>query len=45
MPLSQDVIFFEETSLVARPAVSFQECKDRLTARLASQGVAITEVQ
>lgn len=31
MPLSDDVIFFEETSLVANPAVSFQECKDRLT--------------
>uniref|UniRef100_A0A7S4KC45 Uncharacterized protein n=2 Tax=Odontella aurita TaxID=265563 RepID=A0A7S4KC45_9STRA len=44
MPLSDDVIFFEETSLVANPAVSFQECKDRLMARLASQGVTITEI-
>lgn len=37
-------VFFEETSLVARPAVSFQDCKDRLTARLEAQGVAIDEV-
>eukprot|EP00585_Thalassiosira_rotula_P012515 CAMPEP_0196133426 /NCGR_PEP_ID=MMETSP0910-20130528/2655_1 /TAXON_ID=49265 /ORGANISM="Thalassiosira rotula, Strain GSO102" /LENGTH=618 /DNA_ID=CAMNT_0041393151 /DNA_START=22 /DNA_END=1878 /DNA_ORIENTATION=+ len=44
MPLSDDVIFFEETSLVANPAVSFQECKNRLTARLAAQGVTIKDV-
>jgi len=44
MPLSDDVIFFEETSLVANPAVSFQECKNRLTARLAAQGVTMTDI-
>merc|ERR1740124_173481 len=33
MPLSKDVIFFEETSLVANPAVSFRDCKRRLAAR------------
>jgi lycopene beta-cyclase len=44
MPLSDDVIFFEETSLVANPAMSFQECKARLTERLASQSVRITDI-
>ena len=44
MPLSKDVIFFEETSLVANPAMSFQECKRRLTERLKSQNVEITEI-
>ena len=44
MPLSKDVIFFEETSLVANPAMSFQECKERLTARLKSQNVHITDI-
>lgn len=44
MPLADGVVFFEETSLVANPAVSFQECKDRLTARLAAQGVTIAAV-
>merc|ERR1712232_924488 len=29
MPLEGNQIFFEETSLVARPAVSLQECKER----------------
>ena len=44
MPLTDGVIFFEETSLVANPAMSFQECKNRLTQRLASQQVRITDV-
>ena len=44
MPLTKDVIFFEETSLVANPAMSFQDCKDRLVDRLASQSVQITDV-
>ena len=44
MPLSDDIIFFEETSLVANPAMSFHECKDRLGARLSSQNVFIAEV-
>jgi lycopene beta-cyclase len=35
---------FEETSLVANPAMSFQECKARLTERLASQSVRITDI-
>merc|ERR1712224_191576 len=30
MPLDDDKIFFEETSLVATPAMSFRECKNRL---------------
>ena len=44
MPLSKDVIFFEETSLVANPAMSFKECKERLVARLKSQNVFITDI-
>ena len=44
MPLSKDVVFFEETSLVASPAMSFRECKDRLRQRLASQNVFITDI-
>lgn len=34
-------IFFEETSLVARPAVSFEECKRRCFARLEHLGIAV----
>mmetsp|Transcript_66190 Transcript_66190/g.129735 ORF Transcript_66190/g.129735 Transcript_66190/m.129735 type:complete len:580 (+) Transcript_66190:95-1834(+) len=44
MPLKDGSVFFEETSLVARPAVSFQECKARLEARLGAMGVTIGEV-
>lgn len=44
MPLSDDVVFFEETSLVANPAVSFRDCKRRLHARLAAMDVKITDV-
>ena len=45
MPLTGNQIFFEETSLVARPAVSFQECKDRCIQRLSHLGIAVTAVQ
>jgi len=34
-------VFFEETSLVARPAVSFEECKKRCLARLEFLGVSV----
>jgi lycopene cyclase-like protein len=44
MPLEGNRIFFEETSLVARPAVSFQECKDRTMQRLAYHGIRITKL-
>jgi len=44
MPLRDDVIFFEETSLVANPAVSFQDCKERLRLRLLAMGVEVSEV-
>jgi lycopene beta-cyclase len=44
MPLYDNYIFFEETSLVARPAVSFQECKDRMYRRLAHHGIRVTNV-
>jgi lycopene beta-cyclase len=44
MPLGGNQIFFEETSLVARPAVSFQECKDRCFQRLEYHGIKVTKV-
>eukprot|EP00437_Effrenium_voratum_P011976 CAMPEP_0181450544 /NCGR_PEP_ID=MMETSP1110-20121109/28230_1 /TAXON_ID=174948 /ORGANISM="Symbiodinium sp., Strain CCMP421" /LENGTH=626 /DNA_ID=CAMNT_0023574767 /DNA_START=46 /DNA_END=1922 /DNA_ORIENTATION=+ len=36
-------VFFEETSLVARPAISFEECKQRCFARLRHLGVSYRE--
>jgi lycopene beta-cyclase len=44
MPLKGKEIFFEETSLVARPAVSFQDCKDRCFARLEHHGIKVKKV-
>ena len=44
MPLKDNKIFFEETSLVARPAVSFQDCKDRCFKRLEHLGIKVTKV-
>lgn len=41
MPFSDTRIFFEETSLVARPGVPFEELKDRLYARLKHLGVNV----
>lgn len=45
MPLEGNQIFFEETSLVARPALSFQECKDRCYRRLKHLGIDVTKVK
>jgi len=39
MPLKDNLVFFEETSLVARPAISFQECRDRLDMRFKYHGI------
>jgi lycopene beta-cyclase len=44
MPLKDNQVFFEETSLVARPAMSFQECKDRCFIRLESLGIKVTKI-
>ncbi|KAL7557138.1 hypothetical protein ACA910_002420 [Epithemia clementina (nom. ined.)] len=44
MPLKDNQVFFEETSLVARPAVSFQECKDRCERRLEHLGIKVTKI-
>ena len=41
MPFSETEIFFEETSLVARPIVPFDELKRRLDARLKYLGINI----
>eukprot|EP00536_Pseudo-nitzschia_multiseries_P001638 jgi/Psemu1/181616/e_gw1.21.234.1 len=45
MPLEGNKVFFEETSLVARPAVSFQECKDRCFRRLKHLGIEVVNVE
>ena len=49
MPLETDGggprrVFFEETSLVARPAVTLAECERRLKLRLAHLGIDVVEV-
>ena len=41
MPLEGNKVFFEETSLVARPAISFRECKDRCFKRLDHLGIKV----
>ena len=41
MPFSDTRLFLEETSLVARPAVPFEELKQRLDARLEHYGIKI----
>ena len=38
-------IFFEETSLVARPPMSFDECKRRMEKRLGHLGVTVYKVE
>jgi len=47
MPLgdTSNRIFFEETSLVARPALSFMECKERCMTRLAHLGITVTDIE
>jgi lycopene beta-cyclase len=45
MPLKDNKIFFEETSLVARPAVSFQDCKERCFTRLEHLGIKVIDVE
>lgn len=45
MPLGGNKIFFEETSLVARPAVSFQTCKDRCFQRLDHLGIKVSSIE
>jgi len=45
MPLDSNRIFFEETSLVARPAISFQECKERCMTRLEHLGITVTGIE
>jgi lycopene beta-cyclase len=45
MPLESNRIFFEETSLVARPALSFAECKERCMTRLKYLGISVLDVE
>jgi lycopene beta-cyclase len=41
MPMASDRIFVEETSLTARPAVPFEELRDRLYKRLKDLGITV----
>ena len=44
MPFSETRIFLEETSLVARPAVPFDDLKERMRARLAHLDIKVNKV-
>lgn len=44
MPLTDNRIFFEETSLVARPALSFVDCKERCMKRLQYHNIKVTKL-
>nr|QHA79705.1 lycopene beta-cyclase [Neopyropia yezoensis] len=44
MPTAPNRVFFEETSLIASPAVPFDDLKRRLHARLAHDGITVTRV-
>ncbi|CAI5966813.1 unnamed protein product [Closterium sp. NIES-64] len=44
MPLSPTTVFLEETSLVARPAVAFDEIQRRLEKRLAHLGIKVNAI-
>ncbi|KAI8463201.1 MAG: chloroplast lycopene beta cyclase precursor [Monoraphidium minutum] len=45
MPFSENRIFLEETSLVARPAVAFEDLKQRLEARMEWLGIKVTKIE
>eukprot|EP00468_Gymnochlora_sp_CCMP2014_P002625 CAMPEP_0167762396 /NCGR_PEP_ID=MMETSP0110_2-20121227/12744_1 /TAXON_ID=629695 /ORGANISM="Gymnochlora sp., Strain CCMP2014" /LENGTH=1052 /DNA_ID=CAMNT_0007649265 /DNA_START=179 /DNA_END=3337 /DNA_ORIENTATION=+ len=45
MPYTRNKIFVEETSLVARPYIPFDELKLRLEQRLASMGITVRAVE
>eukprot|EP00898_Chlorokybus_atmophyticus_P008220 jgi/Chlat1/839/Chrsp104S01183 len=44
MPIEGNIVFLEETCLVARPALSFDELKQRLQRRLDAMGVRVKRV-
>ena len=45
MPFDEQTIFLEETSLVARPALDFDDLKEKLDIRLAHLGVEVLDVE
>jgi len=45
MPYTRNKIFVEETSLVARPFVPFDDLKQRLQQRLSKMGIVVREVE
>eukprot|EP00798_Chlamydomonas_sp_ICE-L_P023576 gene23576-9101_t len=44
-PVGLEHCFLEETSLVARPAISFSDLKERLDARLKWLGIKVTKIE
>jgi len=44
MPTDETHVFLEETSLTSRPALTFEDCEDRLRVRLAHYGVKVKSV-
>lgn len=45
MPFTKNKVFLEETSLVARPAVSFPDLKERLEARMKWLGIKVKHIE
>ena len=45
MPFSANRVFLEETSLVARPAVPYEELKQRLDKRMAHMGIKVQGIE
>lgn len=45
MPFSENKVFLEETSLVARPAVGFEDLKQRLEARMKWLGIKVKKIE
>lgn len=44
MPLTSELVFLEETSLVSRPVLSYTEIKQRMVARLQHMGIKVKRV-
>ncbi|XP_078443255.1 lycopene cyclase [Wolffia australiana] len=45
MPFSKDRIFLEETSLVARPGLKFEDIQERMAARLKHLGIRVKRIE
>eukprot|EP00899_Mesostigma_viride_P022213 jgi/Mesvir1/3176/Mv16334-RA.1 len=45
MPMTETRVFLEETSLVARPAVPFNDLKERMACRMQRLGIKLLEIE